>query len=120
MFSLEKRRLRGDLRNASKYLQGGGQEDGARLFPVVPSDRTRGNGHKLKPSKFQLNMRKNFFPLRVTEPWPTLPREVVESPSLEIFQPRLDEVLCSLLWVTLLGQGVGLGDPQRSLPTPTF
>jgi len=29
-------------------------------------------------------------------------------------------VLCSLLWVTLLGQGVGLGDPQRSLPTPTM
>ena len=43
-----------------------------------------------------------------------LPREAVESPSLEIFQPRLDAVLCSLLWVTLLGQGVGLGDPQRS------
>jgi len=43
----------------------------------------------------------------------------VESPSLEIFQPRLAAVLCSLLWVTLLGQGVGLGDPQRALPTPT-
>jgi len=115
-FSLEKRRLR----NASKYLQGGGQEDGARLFPVVPSNRTRGNGHKLKPRKFQLKIRKNFFPLRATEPWPRLPREAVESPSLEIFQPHLDAVLCSLLWVTLLGQGVGLGDPQRSLPTPTI
>ena len=117
MFSLEKRRLRGDLRNASKYLQGGGQEDGARLFPGVPSDRTRGNGHKLKQRKLQLNTRKNFFPLRVTEPWPRLPREAVESPSLEIFQTYLDKVLCSLLWVTLLGQGVGLGDPQGSLPT---
>jgi len=120
LFSLEKRRLRGDLRNASKYLQSGCQEDGARLFPVVPSDRTRANGHKLKQRKFQLNMRKNFFPLRVTEPWPRLPREVVESPSLEIFQTRLDVVLCSLLWVTLLRQGVGLDDPQRSLPAPNL
>jgi len=119
LFSLEKRRLRGDLRNADKYLQGGCQEDGAKLFSVVPSERTRGNGHKLKHRKFQLNMRKNFFTPRVMEPWPRLPREVVESPSLEIFKTRLDVVLCSLLWVTLLRQGVGPSDPQRSLPTPT-
>ena len=120
LFSLEKRKLRGDLVNASKHLQGGCQEDGARLFPVVPSDRTRGNGHKLKQRKLQLNMKKNFFTLRVTEHWNRLPTGAVESPSLEIFQPRLDTVLCSLLWVTLLQQGVGLGDPQRSLPPPTI
>jgi len=44
-------------------------------------------------------------PVRVTEPWNRLPREAVESPSLEIFNIRLDKVLCSLLWVTLLRQG---------------
>jgi len=96
-FSLKKRRLRGDLINAYEYLKGGCQEDGAKLFSAVPSNRTRGNRHKSKHRKFHLNMRKNFYPLRVTEHCTRLPREVVESPSLEIFKTRLDKVLCSLL-----------------------
>ena len=42
-------------------------------------------------------MRKNLFTLRVTEHWNRLPREIVESPSLEIFKTHLDKVFYNLL-----------------------
>jgi len=97
LFSLKKRRLTGDLINAYKYLKTGCQEDGARLFSVVPSNRTRGNRQKLKHRKFQLNTRKTLFSRGVTEHCNRLPREAVESPSREVFKTHLDKVLCSLL-----------------------
>lgn len=46
---------------------------------------------------FFLNMRKNSFILRMAEPWNRLPREIVESPSLETFQTHRDGFLCHLL-----------------------
>jgi len=64
---------------------------------VVPSDRTRSSGLKLKQSKCRTNIQKNLFPVRVTEHWNRLPGEVVESPSLEIFKTHLDVCLCDLL-----------------------
>ncbi|GAB0207328.1 hypothetical protein GRJ2_003198400 [Grus japonensis] len=70
LFSPEKRRLRGDL--------------------ITLYTRTRGNGLKLHHGRFRLDIRKNFFTERVVNHWNRLPREVVESPSLEALQRDLD------------------------------
>ncbi|KAK4823947.1 hypothetical protein QYF61_008333 [Mycteria americana] len=73
LFSLEKRRLRGDLIALYNYLKGGCSEMVVGLFSQA--------------------IRKNFFTKRVVKHWNRLPREVVELPSLEVFRRRLDVVL---------------------------
>ena len=57
IFSLEKRRLRGDLIAAFPYLKGG-------LFMRACSDRTKGNGFKVEEGKFRLGIKKKFFTVR--------------------------------------------------------
>lgn len=89
LFSLEKRKLSGDLINAYTYLKGRYQVGEARFFLVVPSDRIRGNRHR----KFHQNMKKNFCTVWLAERWNRRPREVVEYPCADLSKTH-DSFLC--------------------------
>ncbi|KFQ14751.1 hypothetical protein N330_01155, partial [Leptosomus discolor] len=52
---------------------------------------------RLKEGRFSLDRRKKFFTVRVVKHWNSLPREVVETPSLETFKERLNRSLSNMM-----------------------
>jgi len=97
LFSLEKRRLQGDLIAALQYPKGAYGKEGEHLFSRVCCNRTRSNDFKPWEGRFRLDIRKKFFAISMVKLWNGLSREVVEGPPLETFKARLDRALSNLV-----------------------
>jgi len=82
---------------AFQYLKGVNKKAGEGLFTKACSNRTRGNGFKLKVGRFILSIRNEFFTVRVTKHWNRLPREAVAAPFLEVFKARLGGALSNMV-----------------------
>ena len=95
LFSLKKRRLRGNLRADIQYLRRGYRKE-ERLYSRACGDRTRGNGFKLREGNFRLVIRKKSFTMRMVRHWNRMP-SVVDTPSLAAFEVRLDQTPGSLI-----------------------
>lgn len=93
LFSLEKRRVQGDILALYNFLKGDWSQARDSLFSQITSIKTRQNSPKLKQRRLMLDISKNFFPERVVWQGSKLSRQVVEPPFLEMFRKYVDMAL---------------------------
>ena len=89
LFSLSYRRLRGQLIQVFKMLNGLVNVDYTKMF-TLNQNNTRGNGIRLVGKRCQTALCRNFFSNKIVREWNDLPPDVVTSTSLEMFKKRLD------------------------------
>ena len=97
LYSLEKRRLRGQLIETFKMLKGVNNIDYRHLF-TFSNNRTRSNGWKLELKRFNTSQCGNFFTYKIAPIWNRLPAKAVNSATVEQFKIELDKVIDTLIW----------------------
>ena len=91
LISLERRRLRGQLIETYKYLNGFTKASPEGLFDRDPNQRNRNNGQKLQLKPFRTSVAENFFPIKIPTIWNRLPYDVVNCNTVNTFKNRLDK-----------------------------
>ena len=91
MFSLKDRRIRGDLIETYKILKNIDNVSLENFFELSSQLTTRNNGLKLKGQRFNTDLRKNYFNVRVIHFWNKLPASVVHANTIATFKARLDK-----------------------------
>ena len=92
MFSLEKRRLQGNIIAAFQYLNGASKNGGDKVQSVAIGQEVT-----VKSKGFRQYIRNKFFTVRVVKHWNRLPREIIDAPSLEVFKVGLEGALRNLI-----------------------
>lgn len=88
--TLQLRRIKFDLMEVYKILNGLVDLDPTQFFTICRDSVTRGNGLKLCVPKSRINVRKYFFCVRVVSIWNFLSFDVVNSVSLDVFKSKID------------------------------
>ena len=93
LFSLTKRRIRGDLIEVFKIFKGFSNLDSSKYFTIDHNNVTRNNGFKIIPRRFKSLEAKYFFFNRIVNIWNKLPSEIVNSNSIESFKNKVDKYM---------------------------
>lgn len=94
--SLENEKAPGRPSSSPSVFTGHYKKDGDRVFSRLCCDRRKGNGFKIKEDRLRLDIKNEFFTMRVVKHRHRSPREVVGAPSLKTFKIRLYGALSNL------------------------
>ena len=95
LYSLETRRLRGQLIETFKIFQGLTKIDYSNLF-TLNSNHTRNNGWKIELKRYNTSLCGNFFTYKIGNIWNKLPVDVVNSDTVDQFKKKLDKIIHNL------------------------
>ncbi len=90
LFTLEKRRLRGDMIQVFKYLNTFCNADHSKLFTLQPNPRTRNNGKTIQAKRCFTDIGRSYFSNRAVRHWNNLSAEVVSAETINFFKNRID------------------------------